>query len=71
MSRKTEVFVETLGHRDMLGVWRPVGVVGRSVEAGVGEVPVPVLELGRKQGGLNLLLQACAERREQFTRIRG
>jgi hypothetical protein len=64
-----EVFVE-VGLHDMVDVRRAAGTVGRSAEAGVGAlrvpVPVPVSEWGRKQGYLNSLLKACAERREKF-----
>jgi hypothetical protein len=51
MGRKTEVFVEGAGLHDMVDVQRAVGVVGRSLEAGVGAVRVS--ECGQKQGGLN------------------
>jgi hypothetical protein len=78
MGRKTEVSVEGVGLHDMVDVRRAVEAVGRSGEAGVGAVQVqvqvrvrvrvrePVSEWGRKQGGLNSLLQAYAKRREKF-----
>jgi len=42
MSKKTEAFAEGVGLHDTVDVRRAVGAVGRSAEAGVGAVPVPV-----------------------------
>jgi hypothetical protein len=69
MGRKTEVFVEEVGElHGMVDVRWAAGAVGRSAEAGVGAVRLRVSgrEWGRKQGGSNWLLQACAKRREKF-----
>jgi hypothetical protein len=55
VDRKIGAFVEEVGLHDTVHVQWVVGAVGRSEVAGVGgvQVPVPVLEWEREQGGLN------------------